>query len=62
MNIRGALYLIGLWLGAMNDPTSMVVNDTGAAQALLEMGQTTKISGYIHITPSVQLAQMHPIH
>ena len=34
MNIRGALCLIGLWLGTMDDPTA--VNDTEAAQALLE--------------------------
>ena len=51
MNIRGALCLTGLWLGAMNDPTSMAVNDTEAAQALLEMGQPTKMPGRIHITP-----------
>ena len=49
MNIRGALCLIGLWLGTMDDPTA--VNDTEAAQALLEMGQPTKMPGRIHITP-----------
>ena len=35
----------------MNDPTSMAVNDTEAAQALLEMGKPTKTPGRIHITP-----------